>query len=159
MSNFSTCSTLYYCIPCCESHGILRLHPPPPVVTSFCSSNKLTKLSSFPRSDPVPPLPQPQTDLLFDKYYSQRLPIKTNFQQASLRSSILKQAAQNPGKPEIFLTKHKSTTLQAAGTTSSSPSSSSSSSSSSYCSCKSTFFNKETSSTKPKTRKSLTKKI
>jgi hypothetical protein len=101
----------------------------------------------------VPPLPQPQTDLLFNKYYSPRLPnksIKTNFQQASLRSSILKQAAQNPGKPEIFLTKHKSTTLQAAGTTSSS-------SSSSTCSCKSTFLNKETNSTKPKTRKFLTK--
>jgi hypothetical protein len=79
--------------------------------------------------------------------------MKTNFQQASLRSSVLKQAAQNPGKHEIFLTKHESKTLQAAGTTSSSSSSSSSSS----CSCKSTFLNKETNSTKPKTRKLLTK--
>jgi hypothetical protein len=62
--------------------------------------------------------------------------------------------AQNPGKPKKILTKHKSTTLQAAGTPSS-PSSSSSSSPS--CSCKSTFLNKETNSTKPKTRKFLTK--
>ncbi len=78
--------------------------------------------------------PQPQTHLLFDIYYSLRLPNKHQNQLPASKSSFLniETSCTKPWKTRNF--SHKSTIVQAAGTTSISSSSSS-------CSCKSTFLN------------------